>query len=110
MIYDVDISEQAEMDLRNIYVYIAAELQARENADGQLERIEDAIYKLDQFPERFQLYDEEPWKSKGVRVLVVDNYIALYVIDYDNTLVTVIRVMYGGRDVNAQLKLDFENE
>jgi len=38
---------QAEVDLRNIYVYIATEqLQAPENADGQLERIKDAIYKL----------------------------------------------------------------
>jgi toxin ParE1/3/4 len=105
MIYDVEISEQAEVDLRNLYIYIAEELQSPESADGQLERIEEAIYKLDKFPERFRLYYEEPWKSKGVRILIVDNYVALYVVEDEKGQVTVIRVMYGGRDIEVQLEI-----
>ena len=36
MIYEIEISEQAEVDLRGIYEYIAFELLAPENASGQL--------------------------------------------------------------------------
>jgi addiction module RelE/StbE family toxin len=105
MIYDVDMSGQAEVDLRNLYIHIAEELQSPENADGQLERIEEAIYKLNKFPERFPLYDDEPWRSKGVRTLVVDNYVVIYVVKKESEQVTVIRVMYSGRDIKAQLEI-----
>ena len=40
MTYDVRISEQADIDLRSIFEYIAFELQAPENAAGQLDRLE----------------------------------------------------------------------
>ena len=36
MIYDIEISDQAEIDLSGIFEYIAFELQAPENASGQL--------------------------------------------------------------------------
>lgn len=45
MIYKVDISEQADNDLRGIYEYIAFELQSPENAGGQLDRLEEHILK-----------------------------------------------------------------
>ena len=41
MIYEVEVSEQADSDLRGIFEYIAFELQSPENASGQLERLED---------------------------------------------------------------------
>ena len=34
MIYDIVVSDQAEIDLRGIFEYIAFELQAPENASG----------------------------------------------------------------------------
>lgn len=39
MIFEIEISEQADSDLRNIYEYIAFELQSPENAVGQLDQI-----------------------------------------------------------------------
>ena len=36
MIYEVEVSEQADSDLRGIFEYIAFELQSPENASGQL--------------------------------------------------------------------------
>ena len=46
MIYDIVISDQAEIDLRGIFEYIAFELQAPENASGQLDRLEACIMDL----------------------------------------------------------------
>ncbi len=43
MIYDIEISDQAEIDLSGIFEYIAFELQAPENASGQLDRLEACI-------------------------------------------------------------------
>ena len=104
MTFDVQISEQADNDLRGIFEYIAFELQAPENAAGQLYRLEEAISKLDHMPEKYRMYEREPWRSRGLRFFSVDNYLVFYIPDMETRLVTVIRVMYGGRDVDEELK------
>ena len=47
MIYEVEVSEQADSDLRGIFEYIDFELQSPENASGQLDRLEEQILSLD---------------------------------------------------------------
>ncbi len=59
MIYDIEISDQAEIDLRGIFEYIAFELQAPENASGQLDRLEACIMDLDHMPKRYRQYELE---------------------------------------------------
>ena len=57
MIYDIVISDQAEIDLHGIFEYIAFELQAPENASGQLNRLEVCIMDLDHMPKRYRQYE-----------------------------------------------------
>lgn len=104
MIYEVVITDQADADLRGIYEYIAFELLAPENAAGQLGRLEKNILSLESFLEKFRKYEKEPWHSRGLRVMPVDNYLILYIPDKETEIVTVIRVMYNGRDVDNQLR------
>lgn len=104
MIFEIEISDQADADLRSIYEYIAFELQSPENAEGQLDRLEESIMGLEQMPERFREYENEPWHSRGLRIMPVDNYCVFYIPDEENAVVTVIRVMYGGRDIETQLQ------
>ena len=99
----IEISEQADKDLRNIYEYIAFELQAPENASGQIDRLEKHILSLDSMPEKYRIYDKEPWKSRGLHILPVDNYVVLYIPDTDTKVVTILRIMYSGRDIDKQL-------
>ena len=54
MIYEVELSEQADSDLRGIFEYISFELQSPENASGQLDRLEEQILSLDTMPERYR--------------------------------------------------------
>lgn len=103
MIYEIEVSEQADSDLRGIFEYLAFELQALENASGQLDRLEEQILSLDTIPERYRKYEKEPWKTRGLRVLPVDNYVILYIPDSDKKVVTILRVMYAGRDIDNQL-------
>jgi len=101
--YEVIISEQADQDLRGIFEYIAFEILSPDNAAGQLDRLEAAIEKLETFPEGHRLCEDEPWNSRNLRVIPVDNYVVFYIPDKDEMTVTVIRVIYSGRDMDAQL-------
>ena len=103
MSYEVTLTPEAKHDLREIYRYIAVELQSEKNANGQLNRLEENILKLDEMPERFRIYDREPWRSRNLRVMPVDHYLVFYIPDHQSQIVTVVRVMYGGRDIEAQL-------
>lgn len=104
MIYEVVTTVQAASDLRGIYEYIAFELLSPDNAAGQLERLEKHIIELENFPEKFKLYEKEPWCGRGMRVMSVDNYLVFYLLDKDEGIVTILRVMYAGRNVDKQLE------
>ena len=103
MIYSVKISKQAENDLPSIYEYIAFELLSLQNAQGQISRLESNILKLKEMPERFSVFEKEPWKSRNLRVMPVDNYLVFYIPDKLTKTVNILRVMYGGRDTEKQL-------
>ncbi|MBQ5951552.1 MAG: type II toxin-antitoxin system RelE/ParE family toxin [Lachnospiraceae bacterium] len=104
MHYEVSITEQAERDLQDIFDYIALELLSPDHAAGQLDRLEAAIENLEFFPERHRKFEFEPWRSRNLRVLPVDHYVVFYIPDHNELTVTVIRVIYGGRDINTQLE------
>ena len=104
MRYQIIISSQAETDLRGIFEYIAYELKSVQNAVGQLNRLEESIFSLNQMPERFRRYSREPWHSRGLRVMPVDHYLVFYIPNHDEKSVGIVRVMYGGRDIGVQLE------
>lgn len=104
MTYSISLTEQADSDLSRIYEYIAFSLLEPEYAAGQLDRLEDNILSLAGMPQRFKLYEKEPWYSRGLRQMPVDNFVVLYVCKEEDETVTVIRVMYGGRDIDVQMK------
>lgn len=100
MIYEVIITKQADADLRGIYEYITFELLSPDNAAGQLERLEKRIMALEEFPEKFRPYEKEPWYSRGVRGMPVDNYLVFYILDKREKVVEILRVMYTGRNID----------
>ena len=103
MIYEVRMTPEAKNDLRGIFEYIAFDLQSVQNAAGQIDRLEKGISELNQMPERFRKYEKEPWHSRNLRVMPVDNYLVFYIPDQTTGIVTVIRVMYGGREADRRL-------
>lgn len=99
MKYQIFITAKAEEDLSEIFEYIAYKLLSGENAVRQMDRIEKAIMSLDEFPERNHIYEKEPWKSRNLRVMPIDNYMVFYIPDNIKSMVTILRVMYGKRDI-----------
>lgn len=102
--WTVVYTEQAELDLRRIFEHIAFPLLEPETARNQLQRIMDAVTNLNEMSMRYRHYEKEPWHSKGLRVLPIDNYLAFYLPMESKMVVAVIRIMYGGRDVEEQLR------
>jgi toxin ParE1/3/4 len=104
MKYKIVLTEQADTDLRCIYEYIAFTLLEPVIAAGQLDRIEKGILSLDEMPERFRMFEKEPWRSRGLRQMPIDNFIVFYIPRIEDKTVNVIRVMYGGKDIDEQFK------
>ena len=104
MRYDVEVSDQAASDLQGIFEHIAYQLLSPIHATGQLKRLGDAIESLATLPNRCSKYKAEPWKSRGMRMMPVDNYCVFYIPDEEKHIVYIIRVMYGSSDIQAELK------
>lgn len=103
MSWDVEFTEQARNDLRDILDYISYELQAPKIAVRLVREITNEILSLNQMPMRYRLYDEEPWQSQGLRYFPVKNYLIFYYPDESTNTVYAVRVIYGGRDISCQL-------
>ena len=95
MKYKIVLTDQADYDLRRIYEYIAFSLQSPKNAEDQLNRIELNILGLEEMPNRYKVYEKEPWRSRGLMQMPVDNFVIFYIVDSLKTTVTIIRIMYG---------------
>jgi len=104
IIWKVIILPGAEADIDGIYNYIAAVLMEPMTAGKLVARIKKAILSLDHIPERHRLYDNEPWRSKGLRMFPVGNYIVFFHMAPDISKVFIDSVIYGGRDIDAVLE------
>ena len=100
---EIQYTGQARQDLRNVYEYIAYTLLVPESAAKQADRIMRAIRSLEEMPMRYPLYSDEPWHSQGLRFVPVDNYLVFYLPNEDTSIVRVVRIMYGARDIREQL-------
>ena len=99
--YSVVYSPEALNDLKDIYAYIAQDLLAPDTALNQVNRIRKEIRSLDFMPSRYALVDWEPWKSMGMRKVPVDNFVVFYTVDSNSMTVVIIRIVYGGRDIES---------
>ena len=104
MRYTVNLSPEAVKDIDGIFQYIAIALGEKEIAVNMINLIEKKILSLDEMPGRHKIFDNEPWKSRGVHIMPVKKYLVFYVVDESNNSVNVFRVIYGSRDIEKILK------
>lgn len=101
--YTVKIAHSAEEQLREITDYIRFTLQAPDTAMKKLDILAEEIFSLNQFPNRVLLTDEEPWRSQGIRKLLVKNFLVYFWVDEEAKKVQVIGIVYARRDQRHQL-------
>lgn len=101
--YTVKYSTKAINDLRDIYSYIAFNLQVPKTAEKMVNKIRIAIKELYFMPERAPIVDWEPWVSMNMRKMRVSNYVVFYIVDSEKLTVSIVRIVYGKRDIAKAL-------
>ena len=96
--YKVHIETTAITDLGGIADYITNVLKEPKIAVRILSSIEEKILSLDKLPHRHATVQDEPYKSRGVRWMLAENYLVFFVINEKDKLVRVFRVSYNRRN------------
>ena len=97
-------TSKANEDLDEILNYFSNELSSPMAAKNFFVHIFESLDRLCLFPESCPLVDNEFIKRKDIRKSVIDNYILYYIYDKENSLIIVLRIVYGRRDINKILK------
>ncbi|MFP5522050.1 type II toxin-antitoxin system RelE/ParE family toxin [Peptococcus simiae] len=98
--YAVVYSSEAKSDLKKIYSYIAFSLFAPETAQSQINRIREAVRSLEFMPTRNPVLNRSPWKNRSMYNMPIDNFIIFYMISSNISTVTIIRIVYSGRNIS----------
>ncbi len=96
--YQVIITPSAELDLQELFQYIAFSVQMPQTARNFVNRLKEAIMDLAQMPERWPLLRTEPWHAQGLRRAIVAGYLIIFVVLEDTVYVLLV--------VNAQRNVD----
>lgn len=102
--YEVKVTRQALEQMRAIVHYISYDLMVPDVADNLLDDLKSSILELSVLPKKHPLIEEEPWRSEGVRKVVVKNFLVYYWVDDEHNKVQVTAVIYCKRDQIKQLK------
>ena len=95
----------ATEDLDNTLSYISKELCNPVAAKNLFVKIEETIDRICDFPESCPVVENDYVVSKDIRKAVIDNYIMYYLFQEDKRLVSILRIVYGRRNLDEILKL-----
>ena len=97
--YIVEYLPLAYDDLEEIFTYVATDVRGA--AAILLNRLDAAILKLENFPEMGTIIRNRRLANKGYRVLMVDEYLVLYVLI--GNVVEIRRIVSGKRNYTKLL-------
>ncbi len=106
MSYQVNITKNAERDLNNAALYIAGALGSNIAAVRLLDTADEVLSSLSDFPKRNGLVRDAFLAENGIRMQMVNNYLAFYVIREETKSVTVLRIINSRRDWASMLHKD----
>lgn len=75
--HEVRVTRQALEQIKEIVHYISNDLMAPDAAHNLLDKMKAEITKLSSSPKKHDLIDEEPWRTEGVRKVVIPSIIIL---------------------------------
>ena len=101
--YALIVLPRAAQDMEGIFDYIATELKNKSAAVKQISDFQQALNRVCEMPQSCSLINNEYVNEKGLRKLIVNNYIVFYKDSIDNKEIQVIRVLYGMTDFESIL-------
>lgn len=103
MIYKILFSDEAHLDLRGIYNYLKYQFKASNTADNILIDLKQGIRSLSQFPEIFQRIEDNGYLNHNVRLLPVKKYVVIYLVNNEESTVTILRIFHSRQNIRHQL-------
>ena len=110
MNYDIYITAAADADLNKAADYIDHILLNPQAADDLLEEAERQINDLSTFPEKYSLVEDPVLNAWGIRLTLVKDYLAFYVISEDEKRVCIVRFLHSRQNWAAILRHGFSFE
>ncbi len=93
--YKIQLSIKAKIDLKNITSYIKNNLQEPNTAKKYAKLIKGEIKTLEYNPQKFSIIDIKIKNNFSIRKLVIKSYIAFYIINEKDKIVSIDRILYG---------------
>ena len=93
--YAVKLYARAYRDLDEIYAYIAGNLSSPDTALNMVDALEEAIFSLEEMPERGSIRRIGIYADTGYRQLFVKNYVIIYRVLKDKKEVHIVTVRYA---------------
>ena len=106
--YEIVIELPAQRDLRGILHCITDTLKQPMVARKIYTSIKEQILTLSQMPLRHSVIPDQPYAEIGVRMLLVENYIAFYTTNEAKREVHVLRILYNRREWQDHLSSKHE--
>ena len=98
MSYHLHITKKAEGDLNAAADYIEFTLLNPQAADDLLDKADQELSSLTETPQIHRLVDDPFLYALGIRFILVNNYIAFFLINEEEKTVYIIRFLYGKRN------------
>lgn len=98
MKYQIIRTDKADEQLREIIFYIADDSGSVEIALNYLDKIEQAINRLAEFPYSGSMPRYSILRRQGYRVIIVERHLVFYKVDEDGKKVIIYAIMDGRRE------------
>lgn len=104
MKYQIEFTDTAKSDLRNIAVYIAEQAKDREIAKKFVKELSEQCLPLEDFPQMGATPKDRMLISYGYRFLVHKEYLIFYSVDESTEKVYIQAVFNAKKDYTRVLK------
>ena len=101
--YKLKITLAASEDLENIYRYIKNNLKSGVAAKNLIVKISEKLKSIPDFPYMYELSRDNVLCQKGYRKVVINNYVALYLVDEKRKFIIISRIFYGSMNYEAHI-------
>lgn len=96
--YKIMRTDKAEDQLRDIIYYIAGDSGSIDVALKYLDKIEEAINRLKEFPNSGSIPRYSILKKQGYRVIIVEKHLIFYKVNEGNKTVIIYAIVDGRRE------------
>lgn len=97
-IYEIEFTEDARDEIRDIYEYISKNLVAEEAAKRLMRKMRQSVMDLAESPKIYMKIEKKDKRKREFRRMVIDNFVVLYTIDENKKNIYISHMYYGRKN------------